>query len=285
MAPPPLVYVLRDLFCSAYGLGRQLTCPMYGITRAAILEACAEDILIDRALSNFLWQGCFLYSGVAEELELALYEQLTREIRQVRDGKGDDIVSGVIDWVERVQVRALQDLAAEVPLQFQRAWCTLDYRHWDEHSQHWAVWLRNREDRDIGWVGAVEVPRLSVQRKILQVAKIIAAEDEYRWKESTERVLLNRCHLNTEDRIVEVSASVTEFEEDDSRAVRSRVGKAEGHANTTHGVRKRQRLEKDAVPNGNAGTGELLSPLKKRKKKTQNIKQLNAVMVGRENTI
>ena len=148
-----------------------------------------------RALSLFVAQGPFLFSAVEGGLGPHLHKRLAREIGQVADGKGEDIIANVMAWVQTVQLRAVQDLAALPHGHFCGAWCTLQYQHWGVHGEHWAASLRLREDRDIGWVATTAVPQWSrrlraatahLQTTVLRAGACVARDDDDRWRDAVQ---------------------------------------------------------------------------------------------------
>lgn len=72
------------------------------------------------------------------------------------DGKEDSILEDIMDWVENVRLRALQDLALQHPTVFRASWRTTKLAKWGEQAHVWIRCLRKREDIDLGWVAVPE---------------------------------------------------------------------------------------------------------------------------------
>ena len=190
--PVPLIYVLRVLFSSVYGIFRQLTCPIYGLTHDLVVRLCQDSLTVNRALSAVVAQGPYWFTGLRREAAETLRYQLTSEIAHVRDGRGPNIVHSVMQWVKTVQFRALQDHAAARPEEFQTAWCVTDCAVWSDYFKGWAETLALREDRDIGWVASTKTAvwshsagamREDIQRRVRDLGRCMAEEDDIRWRE------------------------------------------------------------------------------------------------------
>lgn len=188
----PLVLVMKVLFWEVYGIYRQLTCPMFGVTAEIIQDSCQEEHKIKRALSVVVTHGPFLFADFGEDYGETLHQRLLLEIADIRRGGGKEIIAAVMSWVWNVQLRAIQDHALEQPAQFEKAWCTRHYCHWSDQSKHWGAALRFREDRDIGWVPSQSTPawskgvatlRNNILVHIRDIASVSAMEDESHWRD------------------------------------------------------------------------------------------------------
>ena len=114
MKPPPLVLVLKILFLQDYGIHRQVTCPTYGLSKSTIRERCVRDTGMRRALTILVAQGVFQFTDL-QDTGSALERRVILEITEIREGRGEALLAAVMEWVRRVQIRALQDYAAEDP--------------------------------------------------------------------------------------------------------------------------------------------------------------------------
>lgn len=110
-APTGLVYVMKTLFQSEHGMFRQLTCPLYGVTDAIIRESCADESKILRVLSTVVATGTFQFAQLGNRDLDNMRHRVQLEVAAIREGRGHDLIEGVMGWVWSVQLRALQDHA------------------------------------------------------------------------------------------------------------------------------------------------------------------------------
>lgn len=169
---------------------RQLTCPLYGVTEGIIRGTCNDLAKFERALSNVVATGAFQFAKLGSEDVETMRPRVRVEVGAIRNGKGDDLLSDFMGWVRSVQLRALQDHAADSPEQFERAWCTVYYCRWSEQGKQRAVALRTREERDLGLVPASVTPmwsptvgtlRDTIRKAVRDIAIAIDEEDKERW--------------------------------------------------------------------------------------------------------
>ena len=146
---------------------------------------------IIRAVSTFIGEGNYQYARTGSVLGESFRVQVLQEIEKINDGVGDEIIQEVLDWVRRVRVRALQDLAVCHPMDFNRAWCSVEHQIWTEIAPSWTRVLRKREENDVGWVPTMDFPtwnpvvsalRLRILEKISEVGETITSEDKTYWE-------------------------------------------------------------------------------------------------------
>ncbi len=94
----------------------------------------------------------FRFCGLSEWDPEAAHKQVMVDIGLLLDGKEDGVLEGIMDWVENVRLRALQDLALQHPAVFRNSWRTTELTQWGEQARVWSRCLRKREDIDLGWV-------------------------------------------------------------------------------------------------------------------------------------
>lgn len=180
-----LVRVLRILFLHEYGMYRQLICPQYGVTSTIVHNICIAGSKISKALSNYLAYGPFMFAGEGQEPVDALRKRVMSEIALIRGGEGGDLLSGVEAWVRVVQFRALQDMAKEYPDHFDDCWTVVQYSSWGGRGDIWLTNLRQREDRDIGWLWSLKTSTWSSSMASLEKDKHIDKPAESYTPEST----------------------------------------------------------------------------------------------------
>ena len=185
------MYVLRTFFRNEYGLYRQLTCPTYGLREGVIRGECKETWKLQKALTMFTQEGAYHYANLAFSLGDSLRDTVSKQIRDVADNRGEDVLKNVLKWTRSVQLRALQDFAVCQPLEFVRAWETQDQTEWSEHLRLWSLALRIREEHDIGFVPTVSTPtwtprvaaiQVKIQSFVQDVGVAIEVEDDYHWR-------------------------------------------------------------------------------------------------------
>lgn len=190
--PSTFLILMKVFFLQESGLHRQLACPLYGLTRKIIEDSCHAEASILKALDVLLSCGRFLFSVLSAEVYPveAIRSELLSQITEVRDGRGSEFISTLLRWVRTVQIRALQDFAAEQAEEFDQVWETLQYSGWSEVAGPWTKKLRTREERDLGWVASLEAPSCStevalfregIQRTVRDIATTTALEDRHRW--------------------------------------------------------------------------------------------------------
>ena len=155
VSPTPLLYILRVLFKFQYGPYRLLTCPLYGLTDGVIRRECGFILNIERALSTFMVEGLCTYSGIPFGIGETLRERVLADVQMINRGEGHEVIHSVLDWVSRVRVRALQDLAVCQAMEFTKVWVSTAHEQWKEHEKTWEWIQRTREENDIGCVPAI----------------------------------------------------------------------------------------------------------------------------------
>lgn len=95
---------------------------MYGLSEDIILKECRISMNTQRALLTSISEGLYQYVGIQCGLSETLRVQVQAEMDQVNAGEGNDVVKTLMDWVQRVRLRALYDLAACHAMTFTSAW-------------------------------------------------------------------------------------------------------------------------------------------------------------------
>lgn len=163
MQPIPLLRVFKVMFESYYGGFRLITCPTFGLTRSLVKEFCEHGHQVNRALSNFIRFGPFRFAGGWGQSLEVMGCTLKDNIDAIKSGHGEELIDVIMQWIQVVQLRAMQDVARHEPERFIRMWCTKHWEHWAEYqSKEWARRLSFREDRDLGCVFRTDVPEWSV---------------------------------------------------------------------------------------------------------------------------
>lgn len=67
-----------------------------------------------------------------------LHQMASEEIATIKEGKDAGLVGTVMEWVQAVQFRAIQNLVAEHPQHFDAGWSTLPHSEWGIHLKHYA---------------------------------------------------------------------------------------------------------------------------------------------------
>lgn len=103
-----------------------------------------------RALSVFAEFAFYQFFDYVDAEVSDMRRQVLSEIEGVKNGTAEYVISSAMQWVEQVRLRAARDYAVRDATHFGKAWTAVDYKDWP--SEQWAVCLRTREDRDIGWI-------------------------------------------------------------------------------------------------------------------------------------
>lgn len=196
VSPPPCVFILRLAVHLQYGKWRQFCCPRVGVTDDLLRCLSRNPAAIHAAASSFVAECTFLYAGIIEEDVLHIRENFLRDIDVVNQGGGEEFLNSAKHWVSSVQVRALQDLAIQLPEIFDACWITTAQCNWLEQAMHWQRMLRFREGLDIGWVPEKETPqwanrtrqsRITMQCNARALLTAIREDNDDQWASCTQK--------------------------------------------------------------------------------------------------